>query len=75
MRWSVRKRDGAWRVYDRGCWHDTYPTLVEAHTYATQCAVADSLYEPGGLTWLRKIERWSALYCDITYPSRWRVAE
>ena len=73
MRWSVRKRNGAWRVYDRGHWHDSFDTLVDAHTYATQCAVADELYEPGGLTWLAKIQRWSALYCDIVYLSKWRA--
>jgi hypothetical protein len=73
VRWSVRKRDGQWRVYDRGFWHDSFDTLVDAHTYATQCAVADVLYEPGGLTWLRKLERWAGLYCDITYLSQWRA--
>jgi hypothetical protein len=55
-RWAVIKREGAWRVTDRGCWHDTFPTLPEAHTYATQCAVADVLYEPGGLTELARLQ-------------------
>jgi len=73
MRWSVRKRNGGWRVYDRGYWHDMFNTLPEAHTYATQCAVADKLYEPGGLTWLAQIQRYAALYGDITYLSKWRA--
>jgi hypothetical protein len=58
-RWKVNKRAGQWRVYDRGIWHDTFDTLQAAHTYATQCAVADELYEPGGLTWLKQI-MWGA---------------
>lgn len=49
-RWSIRYRDQRWRVYDRNvCW-DTFDTLPEAHTWATQTAVADVLYAPGGLT-------------------------
>lgn len=56
-RWSVRKKGGQWRVYDRQWWHDTFDTLEEAHTYATQCAVADILYEPGGLTLLAKLTK------------------
>jgi len=51
FRWRVCKRDGEWRIYDRaGTWHDRAPTLVEAHTWATQCAVMDELCEEGGLT-------------------------
>lgn len=49
-RWSVRKRDGAWRVYDRDVWWDTFDSLPEAHTEATQCAICDELWQPGGLT-------------------------
>lgn len=49
-RWSVRKVNGTWRVFDRGIWHDSFDSLPAAHTYATQCAVADEIYEPGGLT-------------------------
>lgn len=49
-RWSVCKRDGRWRVLDRGVWAETYDTLAEAHTAATQHAAADLLYRPGGLT-------------------------
>ena len=54
-RWSVAKRDGVWRVYDRGVWHDSYETLVEAHTDATCNAVADVLYAPGGLSCLARL--------------------
>lgn len=52
-RWSIRKRHGQWRVFDRDLWHDTFPTLEEAHTYATQQAVTDEIFEPGGLTRLK----------------------
>lgn len=54
-RWSVRKRDGRWRVYDRGVWSETYDSLPEAHTEATCNAVADILYAPGGLTLLAEM--------------------
>lgn len=52
-RWSVCKREGKWRIIDRDTWHDTCDTLAEAHTYATQLAVADRLFSAGGLTCLR----------------------
>lgn len=52
-RWTVRRKDGGWGVFDRGVWSDQFDTLTEAHTWATQCAVADTLYSPGGLTLLR----------------------
>lgn len=48
-RWSVRKRGGSWRVYDHNTWAYTCDTLEQAHTAATQDAVADVLYAPGGL--------------------------
>jgi hypothetical protein len=51
-RWAIDKKNGRWRVLDRGIWHDSFDTLKDAHTYATQCAVADELYSPGGLTCL-----------------------
>jgi hypothetical protein len=51
-RWRVIKRDNQWRVYDRDLWHETHDTLVEAHTAATQNAVAADLFSPGGLTCL-----------------------
>ena len=54
-RWTIRKRLGRWRVFDRHIWHDTFDTLEAAHTYATQNAVADELYQPGGLTCLRTL--------------------
>lgn len=55
-RWTVHKRDGKWRVSDRGVWHDTFESLWDACTYATQCAVADELYAPGGLTCLKSLQ-------------------
>lgn len=61
-RWSVRKVNGQWRVYDRGAWWDTFDTLEEAHTYATQNAVADELYESGGLTRLSRMLAFEAGY-------------
>lgn len=70
--WSVKKlpathprHPGEWGVYDGRviydwadgpCLHDVFPTLKEAHTYATQLAVADTLFEPGGLTWLAALQ-------------------
>ncbi len=53
--WRVCKRDGEWRVYQRGTWAEAYPTLVEAHTSATQNAVADMVFAPGGLTRCREL--------------------
>jgi hypothetical protein len=53
--WRVCKRDGAWRVYDRGVWHETHRTLPEAHTAATQLAVACDLFTEGGLSCLKKL--------------------
>lgn len=52
-RWSICYRDGQWRVYDRDCWYISFDDLPEAHTWATQQAVADVLCEPGGLNILR----------------------
>lgn len=54
--WRVCKRDGKWRVYKGWSWAETFDTLEEAHTSATQNAVADTLYAPGGLTLLKKIK-------------------
>lgn len=55
-RWTVHKRDGRWRVIDNtGSWYATYDTLHEAHTEATQGAIACHLYAPGGLTRLRRL--------------------
>lgn len=54
-RYRVCKRDGQWRMYDRDVWTDTFDTLHGAHTWATQCAVSDVLYEPGGLTRMREL--------------------
>lgn len=60
-RWSVKKRDGKWRVCDHGAWFDTFNTLPEAHTYATQCALADEIFAPGGLTRLGNLFRVAGL--------------
>ena len=64
--WAVCKRDGWWRIYQRRrdgwVWHDTEDTLAEAHTEATQNAVADALYAPGGLTRLAQMRLlWDAM--------------
>lgn len=56
-RWSVAKLDNnKWGVFDHGTWFDTFNTLHEAHTYATQLAVADCLFAPGGLNTLRSLQ-------------------
>lgn len=55
-RWRVRKESGRWFVYDERWAHDSCDTLVEAHTYATQLAVADVLFNPGGLTQLAELK-------------------
>lgn len=60
-KWSVIKRDGQWRIVSpRGFWHDSAPTLPEAHTYASQLAVADVLFESGGLTVLKQLKESSS---------------
>jgi hypothetical protein len=65
-RWKVRKRDGLWHVYcDIARW-DTYATLNEAHTAATQYAVMGELCKPGGLTKLAGII-WAAKDYDRKY--------
>ena len=59
-RWRVDYRRGAWRVVNpKGVWHDSADTLPDAHTYAAQCAVADVLFAPGGLSRLSELHtRW-----------------
>lgn len=54
-RWSVKRWKTGWGVFDRGICHDTFPTLADAHTFATQCAVIDIFLEDGGLFRLRRI--------------------
>lgn len=56
-RWHVRCREGQWQVLDRGVWHDTYPCLVDAHTAATQYAIATDVFKPGFLTWFKELAR------------------
>ena len=53
--YQICKRDNAWRIYQRGWWLDSFPTLKEAHTYATACAVTDLIFEPGGLVWFKEL--------------------
>lgn len=60
-RWTVKKKNGYWTVFDRGIAWDCFNTLDEAHTWATCNAVADVLYAPGGLTCLRRLQRRSNL--------------
>ena len=55
-RWRVCKRDGLWRILDRGVWSDTYYTLPEAHTAATQYAVMEELFKPGALVALAELQ-------------------
>lgn len=54
-RWTVKKKNGYWVVFDRGVAWDCYTTLEEAHSVATRNAVADELYAPGGLTCLKNL--------------------
>jgi hypothetical protein len=73
-RWTIAKRHGQWRIYDHGYWADTYNTLPEAHTAATQNAVADVLYQPGGLTLLKEMRRAHDLFhgaYDTIFGGRW----
>lgn len=72
--YKVRKRQGSWRIYERGSWLDAFDTLQEAHTYAMQSAAAAELYEPGGLTRLRvMLQLENAMRVDSEY--RQRIAE
>jgi hypothetical protein len=74
--WAVCKRAGRWRIYQRRSygwvwhdvegygwvWHDVEDTLTEAHTAATQYAVIDELFAPGGLTRLAQMRLlWDAM--------------
>ena len=50
-KWAIRFRDKQWRLYDpKESWHDTFETLPEAHTWGTAAAIAQELFQPGGLT-------------------------
>jgi len=61
-KWSVKKMPddshypGRWGVFDDGNLYDVADCLYDAHTYATQLAVADVLFNPGGLTWLSALQ-------------------
>ena len=67
-RWKVRYRNGEWLIYDGrpsrfgDVCHDSCDTLPEAHTLATQYAVADVLYAPGGLTRLKAMQEMASQY-------------
>ena len=51
MKWAVRKRDNRWQLYDtKGSHFDSFDTLPEAHTMATRYAIAEIVFQPGGLT-------------------------
>ena len=66
MTYMVCFRAGEWRVYDaRGTWADRFPTLPQAHTWATQCAIVDELCSPGGLT---RFKAWKEIACG---PYEW----
>ena len=56
-RWKVVKRYDRWRVLDNGQWHETHDTLAQAHTAATQLAVMDACFQPGGLTALKYLRQ------------------
>jgi hypothetical protein len=56
-RWKVVKRYDRWRVLDNGAWHETHDTLAQAHTAATQLAVMDACFQPGGLTALKYLRQ------------------
>jgi hypothetical protein len=72
--WRVCKRDGTWRVYDRGVWHETHRSLTEAHTAATQLAVACELFTEGGLTRLRVMQRIVESYRHYAEPlAQWEI--
>jgi hypothetical protein len=64
-RWSVKFRDGEWRVYDGKWFADRFPTLPQAHTAATQLAIATELFAPGGLT------RWRAWRDTVFAGPEW----
>jgi hypothetical protein len=70
MTYRLRFEAGEWRVYDpRGNWADRFTTLVQAHTWATQCAIVDELCSPGGLT---RFKAWK----DIVFgPYEWVFCE
>jgi hypothetical protein len=56
-RWTVKKKNHYWVVFDRGVAWDCYDNLAAAHTLATQNAVADVLYAEGGLTCLLELKK------------------
>lgn len=63
--WFVCKRDGRWRVYDRGVWHDTYDSLPDAHSAALAYTLSAELFTRGGLVRfaaLRDAADWWAAY-------------
>ena len=53
--YRICKREGKWRVYERGVWADSFGSLPDAHSYALASSVADQLFNPGGLDRLAKL--------------------
>ena len=47
--YRVCKREGVWRVYDRGVWADSFDSLPEAHSWALAAAISGQLFNGGGL--------------------------
>jgi hypothetical protein len=56
-RWTVKKKNDYWVVFEGGVAWDCFENLREAHTWATKNAVADELYAEGGLTCLSELKR------------------
>ena len=60
MTWRVCKRHGVWRVYDGNSWHESWPTLPEAHTAAMQLAITRDIFKPGGVAAARACVDWAS---------------
>lgn len=44
-RWSVRKREGVWRIYDGRIWHDSGESLPDALLLATAYASTQFVWD------------------------------
>jgi hypothetical protein len=47
-RWSIRKRNGEWRIYQGDSWHDTEPDFLTAFDSAERYAHCDWIFNYGG---------------------------